>query len=40
VVGARAAVVHPIEEGKALELACHADAQEMNINLVMTVAQN
>ena len=40
VVGARAAVVHPIEEGKALELACHADAQEMSINLVMTVAQN
>ena len=38
-IEARAAVVHPIEEGKALELACHTDAQEMSINLVMTVAQ-
>ena len=37
-VEAHKSALHQIDNGKALEFACHADAQAMTINLATTVA--
>lgn len=39
-VEAHAAALYQVDDGKALEFACQADAQEMTINLLATVAAN
>ena len=38
-VEARKSIVHQIDDDKALEFACQADAQAMTINMLATVAQ-
>ena len=37
-VAANKSTLHQIDNGKALEFACHADAQAMTINLATTLA--
>ena len=37
-VAANKSTLHQIDNGKALEFACHADAQAMTINLTTTLA--
>ncbi len=38
VVEANKSTLRAVDDGKALELACHADARAMTINMVATVA--
>ena len=39
-VEANNSTLHQIDDGKALEFACQADAQAMTINMLATVAQH